>query len=142
MSEWSNMSTSRLLFQWASTIKIQVNLLVEYKVNQQSLAYSLREEYTYLMFNTQQKPTKSAYFLLQELKLCTCFFLFFCHIDFLVFQSQPGIFSVLEREGVTHNPQLSQDVCNRPFFKLQQLHVIVKKKAGDCDIYLPWKTHI
>jgi len=26
--EWSDMSTCRLLFQWASTIKIQLNALV------------------------------------------------------------------------------------------------------------------
>jgi hypothetical protein len=28
VSEWSNMSTSGLLFQWASTIKIQISMLV------------------------------------------------------------------------------------------------------------------
>jgi hypothetical protein len=28
VSEWSNMSTRRLLFQWASTIKIQLSVLV------------------------------------------------------------------------------------------------------------------
>ena len=28
VSEWSDMSTCRLLFQWASTIKIQINVLV------------------------------------------------------------------------------------------------------------------
>jgi len=28
VSEWSDMSTSGLFFQWASTIKIQLNMLV------------------------------------------------------------------------------------------------------------------
>ena len=31
VSEWSDMSTQRLLFQWASTIKIQLSVLVWYK---------------------------------------------------------------------------------------------------------------
>ena len=31
MSEWVNMSIDGLLFQWASTMKIQLSVLVEYK---------------------------------------------------------------------------------------------------------------
>ena len=33
VSDWSNMSTCRLLFQWASTIKIQLSVLVLYKAD-------------------------------------------------------------------------------------------------------------
>jgi hypothetical protein len=33
VSEWSDMSTCRLLFQWASTINIQLSLLISYKVD-------------------------------------------------------------------------------------------------------------
>ena len=33
LSEWSNMSTCGLLFQWDSTIKIQLSILVYCKVN-------------------------------------------------------------------------------------------------------------
>ena len=33
VSEWSNMSTRGLLFQWASTMKIQLGMLVLYKVD-------------------------------------------------------------------------------------------------------------
>jgi hypothetical protein len=33
VSEWSDISTSGLLFQWASTIKIQLSVLVENKAN-------------------------------------------------------------------------------------------------------------
>ena len=33
MSEWSDMSNRGLLFQWASTIKIQLSVLVQNKVN-------------------------------------------------------------------------------------------------------------
>jgi hypothetical protein len=33
MSKWFYMSTHRLLFQWASTIKIQLNVLIYYKVD-------------------------------------------------------------------------------------------------------------
>ena len=32
LSEWGNMSIRGLLFQWASTIKIQLNVSVDYKV--------------------------------------------------------------------------------------------------------------
>jgi len=31
VSKWSDMSTCRLLFQWASTIKIQLSVMVKYK---------------------------------------------------------------------------------------------------------------
>ena len=31
VSEWSDMFTHRLLFQWTSTIKIQLSMLVLYK---------------------------------------------------------------------------------------------------------------
>ena len=33
MSEWGNMSIRGLLFQWASTIKIQLGVLVKYKAD-------------------------------------------------------------------------------------------------------------
>ena len=33
VSEWSNMSTHGLLFQWATTIKIQLCMLVKYKAD-------------------------------------------------------------------------------------------------------------
>ena len=33
VSEWSNISTCRLLFQWASTIKVQLSLLIKYKMD-------------------------------------------------------------------------------------------------------------
>jgi hypothetical protein len=33
VSEWGDMSIYRLLFQWASTIKIQLSVLVENKVD-------------------------------------------------------------------------------------------------------------
>jgi hypothetical protein len=33
VSEWGNMSIHRLLFQWASTIKIQLSVLILYKVD-------------------------------------------------------------------------------------------------------------
>ena len=33
VSEWSEMSTRRLLFQWTITIKIQLNVLFRYKVD-------------------------------------------------------------------------------------------------------------
>jgi hypothetical protein len=33
VSEWSDMSSRRLLFQWASAMKIQLSVLVYYKVN-------------------------------------------------------------------------------------------------------------
>ena len=33
MSDWSDMSTRRLLFQWTSTIKIQLSMLVFYKAD-------------------------------------------------------------------------------------------------------------
>ena len=33
VSEWGDMSIHRLLFQWASTIKIQLNVLVQYKAD-------------------------------------------------------------------------------------------------------------
>jgi hypothetical protein len=33
VSEWGNMSIQWLLFQWASTIKIQLSVLVEYKAD-------------------------------------------------------------------------------------------------------------
>jgi hypothetical protein len=33
LTEWSDMSTSRLMSQWASTIKIQLNVLVYYKAD-------------------------------------------------------------------------------------------------------------
>ena len=32
LSEWGNMSIRGLLFQWASTMKIQLNVSVDYKV--------------------------------------------------------------------------------------------------------------
>jgi hypothetical protein len=33
VSEWSDMSTGGLLFQWASTMKIQLGVLVKYKAD-------------------------------------------------------------------------------------------------------------
>ena len=33
VSEWSDMSTGKLLFQWASTMKIQLGVLVKYKAD-------------------------------------------------------------------------------------------------------------
>jgi hypothetical protein len=33
VSEWNDMSTRRLLLQWASTIKIQLSVLVKYKAD-------------------------------------------------------------------------------------------------------------
>jgi hypothetical protein len=42
VSEWSDMSTRGLLFQWASTIKIQLSMLVQNKANPVIIIISLK----------------------------------------------------------------------------------------------------
>jgi len=55
VSLWSNMSTHRLLFQWASTTKIQLSVLVYYKVN----IFIISSNGTYFRHDIAEKLTLS-----------------------------------------------------------------------------------
>ena len=62
--EWSDMFTNRLLFQWASTIKIQESVLIWYKANIIIISSNVT-------CSCHDIPNKNCWFRIKHQSLCT-----------------------------------------------------------------------